>query len=380
MKRLIVIGLVALAIPVGGQAQNSVYGTRGLGFPARSLIARSQALGGGSAMFDRASALNPALATAFTRVTVGAVNATSFREYSAGGIDVDGLTETRFPLGFIGGGIGRTPFSFNLGFSTYTERTFDLTTQDTVPSVVGPVGVNDRIISDGGVVDVRAAIGWRASARLGVGAALHLLTGSSKVVVQRDFENDEFLSFRQTDVLSFKGLGVSAGFLWALRDRVSIAASGRVNGTLEAGVKDGTSETITMPYELAGGILIGLPVGGQWMTTVQWRSWSRAAADLSASGSNAFDSWEVGTGIEFGADRAGLGRFPLRVGVRYAQIPFSPNAEQPTEWNFGIGTGVQFAANRAMVDVALERFQRDGAGATERGWYLTIGVTITPGQ
>jgi hypothetical protein len=88
----------------------------------------------------------------------------------------------------------------------------------------------------------------------------------------------------------------------------------------------------------------------------------------------------VGTGIEFGADRAGLGRFPLRVGVRYAQIPFSPNAEQPTEWNFGIGTGVQFAANRAMVDVALERFQRDGAGATERGWYLTIGVTITPGQ
>lgn len=380
MKRLLLMGLVVSGVPAGVHAQNSVYGTRGLGFPSRSLSARSQALGGGSAMFDRASGLNPAGATGFERVTVGAVNATSFREYSAGGIDVTGLTETRFPLGFIGGGIGRTPFSFNLGFSTYTERSFDLTTQDTVPTPVGPVPVNDRIISDGGVVDVRAAIGWRASARFGVGAALHIMTGSSRVVAQREFENDEFLAFEQRDVLSFRGTGASAGFLWVLHDRLSVAASGRMNGTLTSGLKDGTSQDITMPYQLAGGILVDLPANGQWMTTAQWRSWSRSAADLASSGSSAFDSWEVGTGIEFGADRTGRGTFPIRAGVRYATIPFSPNAEQPTEWNFGIGTGAMFAANRAMVDVALERFQRDGAGATERGWYLTIGVTVTPAQ
>jgi hypothetical protein len=380
MNRLVLIGLVAVAIPAGVQAQNSVYGTRGLGFPSRSLSARSQALGGGSALFDRASALNPAGATGFERVTVGAVNATSFREYSAGGIDVSGLRETRFPLGFIGGGIGRSAFSFNLGFATYTERSFDLTMQDTVLTPVGLVPVSDRVISDGGVVDVRAAIGWRASGRLGVGAALHLMTGSSRVVARRAFENAEFLAFEQRDVLSFSGTGVSAGFLWVLHDRVSIAASGRINGTLESGLKDGTSQDIAMPQEVAAGLAIGLPGNGQWMTTAQWRSWSRSAPDLASSGSNAFDSWEIGSGIEFGADRAGRGRFPLRLGVRYAQIPFSPNAEQPTEWNFGIGTGAQFAANRAMFDVSLERFQRDGAGATERGWYLTIGITVTPAQ
>jgi hypothetical protein len=206
------------------------------------------------------------------------------------------------------------------------------------------------------------------------------MTGSSRVVARRDFQNDEFLSFEQRDVLSFRGSGVSVGFLWVLGNRVSVAASGRWNGTLTAGLKDGTSQDITMPREIAGGLFIELPASGQWMTTAIWRSWSRSAPDLAANGTNAFDSWEVGSGIEFGADRAGRGLFPLRLGVRYSKIPFSPTGEQPTEWNFGIGTGAMFAANRAMVDVALERFQRDGAGATERGWYLTIGITITPAQ
>jgi hypothetical protein len=68
------------------------------------------------------------------------------------------------------------------------------------------------------------------------------------------------------------------------------------------------------------------------------------------------------------------------VGVRYAQLPFSPSNAQPREWNFSVGTGVLFAANRAVIDVALERFQRDGAGAEERGWYLAVGVKITPVQ
>ncbi|MCZ6917722.1 MAG: hypothetical protein O7I93_13170 [Gemmatimonadetes bacterium] len=380
MNRLALIGLLAAAIPASVQAQNSIYGTRGLGFPARPLSARSQALGGGSAMFDRASALNPAGATGFDRVTVSAVSATSFREYSAAGVDVTGLRETRFPLGFIGGGIARSAFSFNLGFSTYTERSFDLTTQDTVATPAGPVPVTDRIISDGGVVDVRAAIGWRAGASLGLGAALHLMTGSSRVVARRDFDSDEFRSFEQRDVLSFRGTGFSAGVIWLLSDRVSVAASARVNGKLTSSLKDGSFQDITMPRMLAGGILIGVLGNGRWMTTAKWRSWSRSAADLAASGSNAFDTWEVGSGLEFGTDPTGRGHFPLRVGVRYAQLPFSPTLEQPTEWNFAIGTGAMFAARRAIVDVALERFQRDGAGATERGWYLTIGITITPSQ
>ena len=71
-------------------------------------------------------------------------------------------------------------------------------------------------------------------------------------------------------------------------------------------------------------------------------------------------------------------KFPLRLGIRYAQLPFSPTADQPTEWNYSVGTGAPFAANRAIIDVAVERFRRDGAGVHEVGWYVTVGITVTP--
>ena len=88
----------------------------------------------------------------------------------------------------------------------------------------------------------------------------------------------------------------------------------------------------------------------------------------------------MGSGLEITSGPGGGGRFPLRLGVRYAQLPFSPSDAQPREWNFSVGTGARFAANRAVIDIALERFQRDGAGARERGWYLAVGFTITPVQ
>jgi hypothetical protein len=113
------------------------------------------------------------------------------------------------------------------------------------------------------------------------------------------------------------------------------------------------------------------------MTTARWRSWSRAGDDVAAVGTSAFDTWEVGSGLEISSARQGA-KFPLRLGIRYAQLPFSPSTDQPTEWNYSIGTGAPFAANRAVIDVALLRFQRDGAGASERGWYLTVGITLTP--
>ncbi len=72
------------------------------------------------------------------------------------------------------------------------------------------------------------------------------------------------------------------------------------------------------------------------------------------------------------------------MGVRYAQLPFGPTTtasdSRPREWNFSIGTGTLFAANRAVIDIALERFRRDGLGVRERGWYFTTGITLTPFQ
>lgn len=375
MMRSVAIGLVLATVPVGLVAQNSVYGTRGVGFPGRAVSSRTIALGGGTAMFDRASPLNPAVVVLFRTVTVGAVTGSTFREYDALGAEVTGLKETRFPRGFVGGGIARSPFSFNLGFSAFAERTFDLETSGTIVADGESVDVTDRIVSDGGIVDVRAAIGYLASPTLGLGGAFHLLAGSSRVEATREFSSSRFRTFEEQDDLSFSGTGFSAGLAWWARSSVHVGLMVRANTDLRTRLGDGSSEDVSMPWSVAAGVSLGPTSGIRLSSTGRWRSWSRVAGGAAAPETRAFDTFEIGTGLELGSSA----RFPLRFGVRYAQLPFSPSDEQPHEWNFSFGTGTPFAANRAALDLAIVRLQRDGAGATERGWYFVVGITVSPG-
>jgi hypothetical protein len=281
---------------------------------------------------------------------------------------------------FLGGGFGRSSLSYQVSVATFAERTFDLTNVDTIMVGGLPLQVEDRIIADGGVVDVRAAIGWRRSAKLAIGGAVHRLAGSSRFTAIRTFDNNEFQPFRERDALSFSGTSFSAGLLWLPNASLGFGFAARVNSSLTSELEDESSSKVAMPVSLAGGVWLGVTPRMRLMTTARWRSWSRAQDDLAGTGTRAFDTWEVGSGLEITSGPRDGGKFPLRLGVRYAQLPFSPSNEQPREWNFSVGTGAPFAGNRAVIDVALERFQRDGAGARERGWYLTVGFTITPVQ
>lgn len=374
-KPFALLGLLIVLSPSALGAQNSIFGTRGIGFPGRVGGARSIALGGGSEVFDRAAVLNPALAASFGQVTVGAVSGTTFRNYTAAGTEASGLQETRFPLIFLGGGFGRSSFSYQVSVATFAERTFDLKTVDTIMGLA----VEDRVIADGGVVDIRAAIGWRSSAKLAIGGAVHRLAGSSRLTATRTFDNSEFQKFEERDALSFSGTSFSAGLLWLPNASLSFGFAARVNSSLISELEDGSSSKVAMPVSLAGGVWLGVTPRMRLMTTARWRSWSRAQEDLAGTGT-AFDTWEVGSGLEITLGPGVGGKFPLRLGVRYAQLPFSPSDARPREWNFSVGTGAPFAGNRAVIDVALERFQRDGAGARERGWYVAVGFTITPVQ
>ena len=378
MKPFALLGLLIVLSPSALCAQNSIFGTRGIGFPGRVGGVRSIALGGGSEIFDRASVLNPALAASFGQVTVGAVYGTTFRNYTAAGTDASGFQETRFPLVFLGGGFGRSSFFYQVSVATFAERTFDLKTDSTIMVGGVPLQVEDRRIADGGVADVRVAIGWRRSAKLAIGGAVHRLAGSSQFTATRTFENSEFQPFQERDALSFSGTSFSTGLLWLPNATLGFGFAARLNSSLTSELEDESSSKVAMPVSLAGGVWVGVTPRMRLMTTARWRSWSRAQDDLAGTGTRAFDTWEVGSGLEITSASGDGGKFPLRLGVRYAQLPFSPSDAQPREWNFSMGTGARFAANRAVIDVALERFQRDGAGARERGWYIIVGFTITP--
>lgn len=377
MGRLVVMlaGILAAGGPAVLAAQNSVYAVRGIGFPGRPLSARARALGGGPAVFDPVSAVNPAAATAFSRLTVIAVSGTEYRTYKIGDTRVEGLRATRFPLALIGGAITRR-VHYAFSFASYAERTFDVISADTVPLRGEQVAVEDRLSSNGGIVDLRGAVAWTPARRIWVGAAIHLISGSAKLVVRREFGDSAFRSFQRTGKASFSGTGVSAGAIVTVAPGFRIGVTGRIDGTLEQAVDSVPAGRVNLPVTLSAGIELAPLPALRVTATAAWRSWSDAAPDLVAPDESAFDTWEVGTGIELGA--AGTSRIPLRLGFRYAQLPFAPGSEQAREIDLALGTGLVFASNRGLVDFTLERALRDGAGVSERAWQISVSMTVRP--
>jgi len=372
-----VIGLL-LVLSLGGAsgaaAQTSIYGIRGLGFPGRVAGSRERALGSGLLPLDPGSPVNPAAVAGFGGVTVQIMGETDLRRYSVDTVDVGGLSSTRFPLAQLGGRIGPTPLSFALSFAQYTERSYDLTYTDTVELRGQQVAFEERTTSRGGVADVRGALGYRLSTRLWLGAGIHLLTGSAKLTFLRAFADSAYRPYRIETEESIRGFGVSAGAIWVPGTRVALGISVRSDTRAEVKVDSVTAADVDLPVTVVGGVRLAPVRPVRWATSVTWRSWSTADDDLVA---RAFDTWEVGSGLEFGGPEAGS-RVPIRLGFRYAMLPFSPTDEQPHEIDLSLGLGLVFAASRGLVDLALERVMRTGPGSDETAWQLSWTVTVRP--
>lgn len=377
MTRFLVLAVILAIGPAELAAQNSIFGTRGLGFPGRRAGVRSLSLGGAAALFDPSSPENPALPALYNQITVGLAAGTTFRKFTAAGVDQSGLRETRFPQSFVGGRIGSFPLGFQFGFSPFAERTFDLRTEDSVTVNGDDLVAFDQRSSDGGVVDMRGALAWRVTPNFNLGAAVHVFAGSSRLRAVREFSDSTVLTFEEVDNLSFSANGVSFGAVWWAHPNLHIAATGRANTSLTSRLDDGSSIATAMPYAGSAGVSIGVTSDIRIYSAATYTQWSRARDELAIDGTRTFDTWEASTGLALGASRE---KFPIRLGIRYAQLPFSPGDEQPTEWNYSVGTGTRFASNRAVIDFALMRFRREGAGAEETGWYGLIGITVSPSR
>lgn len=378
MTRRLAVPLLVLAGAVWGPdlvAQTSVYGIRGLGFPGRALTPRARGLGGGLGAFDPASPINPATVAMFPQVTAVAVAASDFRGYDVGDASASGLHATRFPLVEVAGRVPGAPLGFALSIAQYTERSYDVTITDTIVLRGADVEVMDRNTSDGGASDVRAALAWAPSRRLRVGAGLHVITGSAKLTLSREFGDSAYLSFRRANEERVFGMGVSGGVVWAPMTGLELALAGRYDTEADIEIDSTPAGTVELPASVVAGVHLRPTRGIRWATTFGWRSWSDADADLSA---RAFNTWEVGSGFELGGPESGTSRVPLRVGVRYATLPFAPGDEQAHEVDVALGTGVAFAGNRGLLDAVLERAFRDGAGARERAWQFSVSLTVRP--
>lgn len=368
--------VLALALPAGLSAQNSIFGVRGIGFPSREVSARSRALGGAFAMFDALSPLNPASAIEAGTLTGGVTSLTESRSYDVGSSSASGLHETRFPLVSLVGPAGSLPIGLRVTGGTYAERSYDVETTDTLMLRGAPVGVDDHISSKGAVADIAGAVAWRLGSHFVIGGGIHAITGSAQLNVSRVFSDSTYRAYVLNGQESFRGVGVDGGILVTVAPGFQLAASARTNGRMNVRVDSVPSGSVALPRSVAGGILLAPRPALRWVATAQWQSWSRAAPDI--TNGSAFDTWSVGTGIELGSPESGKSKVPLRFGFRYATLPFSPTAEQPHEYSVSLGTGLVFAGGLGTLDATVERVKRSGAGVSESAWELTFGMSVRP--
>jgi hypothetical protein len=376
MRCLVAVLLTLYVLsPASISAQNSIFGVHGIGFPGRPVSARARALGGGPAMFDARSALNPASVAVLGPLVVTASSGTLLRNFTVLDTVATGLSETRFPFALAGTRVRGLPLSIAVSYSTYAEQSYDQLTFDSVTIRGESMGVTDRHSSRGAVADIRGALAWRVMPGLNVGGAVHLLSGSVRQESLRQFSSNNYYLMSEANRIRLSGMGLSAGVLVGPFRLVSLAASYRADTELKSSVETVSLGTVELPTSYAGGLFLSLHPSIRLATTAERHLWSSADPDLEAAGgANAMDTWAIGSGVELG----GSAGTPLRLGARYATLPFSPSDEQASEFLVSAGTAMRFAGGRASLEASVERIMRDGAGAEERAWFLMFALTVMP--
>lgn len=369
----LLLALAVIATPLA--AQNSIFGVRGLGFPGRVSSAQARGMAGAEQVLDATSALNPAAVALFPAATAGITVTGGYRAYDLGGVQVSGLRETRFPVVVAGGRLS-SRFGFGFTMSTYAERTWDLTATDTITLRGTPVEVQDRVRSLGSIADVAGSLAFRPVPQVALGVGVHAITGSSRLDARRVFADSNYREYRQSAQTAHHGWGVGGGAVVQPMRGIQLGVAVRVDGTLASEVDSLAQPDVNLPTTIAAGFnaapLPGMRIAGAAVR----RTWSDAAATY-ASDTDTRDTWEFSGGVAFEGDPGPP--LPLRLGLRYAQLPFTPaGTSAAREIDVSVGTGFRFGAGRGLLDLAVERVHRDGGGVSERVWQITMGMTVRP--
>ncbi len=378
MRRLL-LGLLLLGPSAGPlAAQSSIFGARGLGLPGRGLSVASLATQGANGLFDPRSNRNPgALGLLNTPTTVfTSTQAWRSTETPSGG---GSTREQRFPHVMIGGPIPRTSLAVGLSYSSFAIRDYLLVSEGLDAPRGIPVGVTDSIGSTGGISDFRLGVGWSPREKVQVGAAVHMLTGSNRIFTARAWEDSSYLPARQEAELSYLGFGISAGVVVHPTSRLWVAGSIRRDGALDVERDSTSAGSISMPTTLSASMRYQLSNRLALSGQVGSRNWSVASDALTAlGGTGAENTLEFAGGLEMIRNPRRPEHLPLRIGVRYTDLPFLlSTGSQPSEFGLAVGTGFRFARDLGGIDITGERLRRtDGGSYAETSWQLSIGVTL----
>jgi hypothetical protein len=372
---LALLAVAAATLPAAGQ---SVFASRGLGYPLEPVDARARAMGGITAggFGSFFSVVNPAAIAGVPAPAASVTYQNDWYEASAEGMDAKGTT-ARFPVIALAFPIvGR--WSAALAYGSFLDQNWGATVTDSMDLSSGRVEVTDRFTSTGGVARLRAGAAYQVSSRLAVGVAGELYTGVVRDTLLR-FVGDLTPAAFSTSY-SFSGTGGSAGVRWNPVAALTLSGAVSGGGKLRAVSEDSLEERrdYTLPLTLDAGVSARIARQAEVAASVRWAGWADANEELAARG-GARDQMVLAAGVEYGGLRLLRAPVPIRLGARLNQLPFRwEDGEFPEERALTGGFGLGLARGAAQMDFAAERGVRggDAAGAEEPYWRAVITMSI----
>lgn len=385
------LGAAAVAAALAGiaapavQAQSGLS-ARGLGYPIDALDARSRGLGGLTAGLPEPhlSLINPAavvgLPSAGLSVTFQADEISS-----RGGLDDQDYSTSRFPAIQAAFPIGERLVA-TVGYASFLDQNWSASRLDSITVGGQRRQVADRFDSQGGAARLRAGAGYRLAPRIDVGVALDVFTGALRDSSVRAIEGLA-PAFQGTDY-RWQGLGFSAGARWR-GNAASVSAVVTGGGELQAEARDsgvvGKGYNLPLTFDVGASARIAQRATGA--VSVRYAQWSSANEALtSGTGTGAGynggsrDALQVSGGLEYEGLRL-LGRpLPVRLGGRFAELPFrwSSESEFVDERAVTGGMGILFSGGAAALEFGVERGWRggDAAGLDESFWRGTLSLAL----
>jgi hypothetical protein len=371
---------VLLATPGSAAAQASIFGVRGLGIPQGPVSARAIGMGGSFSLLDGLSGTNPAAITSVVGLTAGLNWFQDWRS-STTPAGTGSASDAGFPYAFVVNRVKESKVFVSGSFGSYTDRDFGVVTVDSTPVNGVPVTYRDSLASKGGVSDFRLAVGYRMDQKLSFGFGFHFITGSDRLSLQRTFGDTAFAPVVQRSELAYNAIGMSLGAVYHPVERLLLAAVIRHDGEMNVDRDSSAAFKLTLPWSFAGGAQYRASTRANVNAQVEYSAWSSMNDQLqSVGGVGSDNTLRASFGVELATNQPNPAKFPLRLGVRTAQLPFPLQAGvRPREFAISTGTGLRFGKSHAAADFALQRIWRsEDSGFTEKAWLFSMGVTLKP--
>jgi hypothetical protein len=365
----------------------SLFASRGLGLLMDPISSRAAGLGGIPLGLPREiSWADPASAVGLPASGLTVAFRTDAYRADYQGRSFSGQT-ARFPL-ILAAFPFRQRWAITAGFGSYLDQNWAVQSQDTILLGSNRVPVLDQLTSQGGVSRLRLAIARSIVPHVAISLGADVFTGGvqrtngrSYSFILDGFARDSLVVNAGccTASWTYSGAGGLASIDWTPSGALTVAASVSGGGTLHGDGRD--SLTADRDYRLTTELSLGASGRITSNTIVaastRWSGWSNLNAALADQG-GARDAWTATGGVEWQGIQSAGRSVPLRLGVRYQQLPFrwSDTAAFPTDRAVTGGAGLILAGGAVSTDLAVERGRRGGSGAGLEESYWRVGLSV----